>query len=107
MTPKSYLNFIAGYKSIYKNKQTELNDGALRMDTGLEKLAEASSSVEVLKKELAVMEQELAEASQKAERVLTEVSYQTKCSLAVNHFVCFRLQKGQCKLKWLKIKCRR
>lgn len=44
------------------------------MDTGLEKLAEASSSVEVLKKELAVMEQELAEASQKAERVLTEVT---------------------------------
>lgn len=80
MTPKSYLNFIAGYKSIYKNKQTELNDGALRMDTGLEKLAEASSSVEVLKKELAVMEQELAEASQKAERVLTEVNYRTKCS---------------------------
>lgn len=44
------------------------------MDTGLEKLAEASSSVLVLKKELAAMEKELAEASQRAERVLTEVS---------------------------------
>lgn len=43
------------------------------MDTGLEKLAEASSSVIILKKELAVMEQELAEASQRAETVLTEV----------------------------------
>lgn len=43
------------------------------MDTGLEKLAEASSSVLILKKELAVMEKELAEASQRAERVLTEV----------------------------------
>lgn len=43
------------------------------MDTGLEKLAEASSSVLVLKKELAVMEKELVEASQKAERVLIEV----------------------------------
>ncbi|XP_057658943.1 dynein axonemal heavy chain 5 [Diorhabda carinulata] len=74
VTPKSYLNFIAGYKSIYNNKQVELSNGALRMDTGLEKLAEASSSVLVLKKELAVMEKELVEASQRAERVLTEVT---------------------------------
>ncbi|XP_045464260.1 dynein axonemal heavy chain 5 [Harmonia axyridis] len=74
VTPKSYLNFIAGYKSIYKSKQKELSEGASRMDTGLEKLAEASSSVIILKKELAVMEQELAEASQRAETVLTEVT---------------------------------
>nr|CAI5822334.1 unnamed protein product [Callosobruchus analis] len=74
VTPKSYLNFIAGYKSIYSNKKVELSDGALRMDTGLEKLAEASSSVLILKKELANMETELAEASQRAETVLTEVT---------------------------------
>lgn len=74
VTPKSYLNFIAGYKSIYKNKRKELSDGALRMDTGLEKLAEASSSVLVLKKELASMEKELADASKRAEKVLTEVT---------------------------------
>lgn len=73
VTPKSYLNFIAGYKSIYNNKQVELSEGALRMDTGLEKLAEASDSVEILKKELALMEQELVEANRKAERVLSEV----------------------------------
>ncbi|KAF5305838.1 hypothetical protein FQR65_LT07577 [Abscondita terminalis] len=73
VTPKSYLNFIAGYKSIYQNKREELSEGALRMDTGLEKLAEASASVEILKKELAVMKKELADASQRAERVLTEV----------------------------------
>ncbi|KAG5886924.1 hypothetical protein JTB14_034200 [Gonioctena quinquepunctata] len=74
VTPKSYLNFIAGYKSIYNSKQRELSDGVLRMDTGLEKLAEASSSVLILKKELAVMEKELADASQRAETVLTEVT---------------------------------
>lgn len=44
------------------------------MDTGLEKLKEASLSVEVLKKDLAVMEQELVEASERAQRVLTEVT---------------------------------
>lgn len=74
VTPKSYLNFIAGYKNIYQQKQKELGDGVSKMDTGLEKLAEASASVEILKKELAVMEQELAEASHKAERVLLEVT---------------------------------
>lgn len=65
MTPKSYLNFIAGYKNIYQTKQTELGDGVEKMETGLEKLAEASASVEILKKDLAVMEQDLAEASKK------------------------------------------
>uniref|UniRef100_A0A1B0GJY1 Putative dyneins heavy chain n=1 Tax=Lutzomyia longipalpis TaxID=7200 RepID=A0A1B0GJY1_LUTLO len=74
VTPKSYLNFIAGYKNIYQQKQKELGDGVEKMDTGLEKLAEASASVEILKKDLAVMEKELAEASQKAERVLLEVT---------------------------------
>jgi hypothetical protein len=39
------------------------------MDTGLAKLEEASYSVEILKKDLAVMEQELAQASEKAEKV--------------------------------------
>lgn len=46
-----------------------MNDGAQRMDTGLAKLEEASFSVEILKKDLAVMEQELAQASEKAEKV--------------------------------------
>nr|CAD7423855.1 unnamed protein product [Timema monikensis] len=74
VTPKSYLNFIAGYKNIYQQKQQELNDGAQRMDTGLAKLEEASLSVEILKKDLAVMEQELAQASERAEKVLVEVT---------------------------------
>lgn len=69
VTPKSYLNFIAGYKNIYQLKQQELGEGAQRMETGLRKLDEASRSVEILKKDLAVMEQELALASEKAERV--------------------------------------
>lgn len=65
MTPKSYLNFISGYKNIYQMKQTELGDGVEKMETGLEKLLEASASVEILKQDLAVMEKDLAEASQK------------------------------------------
>ncbi|KAJ1525369.1 hypothetical protein ONE63_010185 [Megalurothrips usitatus] len=74
VTPKSYLNFIAGYKNIYQGKQRQLAEGARRMDTGLAKLDEASVSVESLKQDLAEMEQELQQASEKAERVLIEVT---------------------------------
>ncbi|XP_011504753.1 PREDICTED: dynein heavy chain 5, axonemal [Ceratosolen solmsi marchali] len=74
VTPKSYLNFIGGYKNIYKMKQQELGEGARRMDTGLAKLEEASISVEILKHDLAEMEKELVQASQTAETVLLEVT---------------------------------
>ncbi|XP_033349446.1 dynein heavy chain 5, axonemal isoform X1 [Bombus vosnesenskii] len=74
VTPKSYLNFIGGYKNIYQSKQHELGEGARRMDTGLAKLEEASISVEILKRDLAEMEKELVQASEKAETVLLEVT---------------------------------
>lgn len=74
VTPKSYLNFIAGYKNIYQGKQRQLAEGARRMDTGLAKLEEASVSVESLKQDLAEMEQELQQASEKAERVSSSAS---------------------------------
>lgn len=74
VTPKSYLNFISGYKKIYLEKQKELGDGATRMDTGLAKLEEASRSVGILKTELAATERELVIASEKAESVLQEVT---------------------------------
>lgn len=50
-------------------KQQELAEGARRMEVGLAKLEEASVSVELLKQDLALMEKELAEATQKAEMV--------------------------------------
>jgi dynein heavy chain len=73
VTPKSYLNFLASYKSIYAVKMTDLKDSAKRMDTGLLKLKEAAASVEDLKKDLAKMEAELQVASKEAERVLKSV----------------------------------
>ncbi|KAL7304210.1 hypothetical protein TKK_0003404 [Trichogramma kaykai] len=74
VTPKSYLNFIGGYKNIYRMKQFELGEGARRMDTGLAKLEEASISVEILKQDLAEMEKDLVQASETAETVLVEVT---------------------------------
>lgn len=95
VTPKSYLNFIAGYKSIYQMKQSELRDGVEKMETGLEKLAEASASVEILKKDLAIMEQDLAIASQKAESVLTEVTEKASQAEVVKNQVQIVKEKAE------------
>jgi dynein heavy chain len=74
VTPKSYLSFLNGYKTIYSNKVSEIGELARRMNTGLNKLVEASESVSQLSKELAVKEKELAVASAEAEKVLAEVT---------------------------------
>jgi dynein heavy chain, axonemal len=68
------LSFINGYKTIYAQKHQEIENLASRMNIGLEKLVEAGESVVELKKELAVKEQELAIANEKADKVLKEVA---------------------------------
>lgn len=74
VTPKSYLSFLNGYKTIYNQKHAEIENLASRMNIGLEKLVEAGESVAELKKELAIKEQDLAIANEKADRVLKEVA---------------------------------
>lgn len=71
VTPKSYLSFIDGYKTIYEENKSHIGELAERMKTGLDKLVEASASVAELSKELVVKEKELAIASIKADKVRT------------------------------------
>ena len=63
---------------------------ANRMNTGLEKLIEASQAVSVLAKELVEKEKELAIASAKAEEVLKEVSDLLIISDNKENFLCYR-----------------
>uniref|UniRef100_A0A8C9MXT2 Dynein axonemal heavy chain 5 n=1 Tax=Serinus canaria TaxID=9135 RepID=A0A8C9MXT2_SERCA len=74
VTPKSYLSFIEGYKTIYKEKFASLGSLSERMRTGLAKLMEAEVSVNQLSKELVMKEKDLAIASKKADEVLLEVT---------------------------------
>ena len=87
MTPKSYLSFINGYKTIYTDKKNEIGELADRMNTGLEKLIEASQQVAKLKEELAEKEKELAIASEKADKVLKEVTVKAQAAEKVKEQV--------------------
>ncbi|XP_041923315.1 LOW QUALITY PROTEIN: dynein heavy chain 5, axonemal-like [Alosa sapidissima] len=80
VTPKSYLSFIKGYQAIYSEKIAHVGTLAERMNTGLAKLMEAEVSVSELSKQLALKEQELAVASQKAEGVLQEVTLKAQAA---------------------------
>ncbi|XP_067868157.1 dynein axonemal heavy chain 5 isoform X2 [Heterodontus francisci] len=83
VTPKSYLSFIGGYKTIYGEKFAYVELLSNRMKTGLAKLMEAEVSVNELSKELVIKEKDLAVASKKADVVLEEVTLKAQAAEVV------------------------
>ncbi|XP_076449104.1 dynein axonemal heavy chain 5-like [Babylonia areolata] len=95
VTPKSYMSFLNGYKTVYADKKSFIGDMAERMNTGLDKLVEAAAAVAELSKELVVKEKELAVASQKAEAVLKIVSTKAEAAEKVKAQVLKVKDKAQ------------
>ncbi|XP_027145030.1 dynein heavy chain 8, axonemal isoform X2 [Larimichthys crocea] len=95
VTPKSYLSFINGYKTLYTEKHNYINTLAERMDVGLDKLMEASKSVAQLSKELEVKEKELAVASVKADKVVAEVTVSAEAATIIKNEVQVVKDKAQ------------
>ncbi|XP_061653536.1 dynein axonemal heavy chain 8-like isoform X1 [Phyllopteryx taeniolatus] len=95
VTPKSYLSFISGYKTLYHQNHEHINTLAERMNVGLNKLMEASVSVAKLSKELEVSEKELVVASAKADKVLAEVMIRTEAATIIKNEVQIVSDKAQ------------
>ncbi|XP_017775151.1 PREDICTED: dynein heavy chain 8, axonemal [Nicrophorus vespilloides] len=78
VTPKTFLSFLSNYKVLYEEKLEAINVLAMRMKTGLTKLIEAASSVNILKQELVVKNKEIAKAGAEASVVLVAVQESQK-----------------------------
>uniref|UniRef100_A0A1B6CZR9 AAA+ ATPase domain-containing protein n=2 Tax=Clastoptera arizonana TaxID=38151 RepID=A0A1B6CZR9_9HEMI len=83
VTPKSFLSFLDGYKSIYSKRLNNINILAEQMNVGLEKLVEAAASVDILRKDLEEKEKDIIEATEKADVVLSEVTKVAQAAEAV------------------------
>lgn len=70
MTPKSFLSFIDGYKTIYKQRLDEINTLAFRMSNGLGKLVDAAAQVDELRKVLETNQAEIAVKNVQVEAVI-------------------------------------
>ena len=77
VTPKSYLSFIAGYKTLYSRKHAEVKVLADKINTGLKKLLEAGEQVGEMKIELQQKEVSLAEAQKVSAALLVEIQAST------------------------------
>ncbi|CAD7937238.1 unnamed protein product [Amoebophrya sp. A120] len=76
VTPKTFLCLIDFYKGLYRVKYDNVNEQEKAVNTGLEKLAEASAQVEEMKIELREQEKVLKIEEEKTNKLLTKVQYE-------------------------------
>lgn len=73
VTPKSFLVFLTGYKTLYKQKLNNINMLAVRMSNGLSKLVDAAVQVDELRKILEKNLQEIVEKNVQVEAVCISI----------------------------------
>ncbi|RKP19398.1 hypothetical protein ROZALSC1DRAFT_14025, partial [Rozella allomycis CSF55] len=74
VTPKSYLELLYLYKSLFEKKKNELTALRKRTSTGLEKLLTTTKEVEILQEELGSMQPMLIQTSKDIEITMKQIS---------------------------------
>ncbi|VEL34125.1 unnamed protein product [Protopolystoma xenopodis] len=73
ITPRHFLDFIAHYDSLIKEKRTDLEEQQLHLNIGLQKIKETVEQVEVMQKSLRVKRQELEVMNEAANAKLKQM----------------------------------
>ncbi|XP_043195463.1 dynein axonemal heavy chain 7-like [Amphibalanus amphitrite] len=73
VTPTSYLELIATYKSLLDRRRKEVLNQKSRYEVGLEKLANAASEISVMSKDLTDLQPQLVEASKQVDEIMLQV----------------------------------
>ena len=77
VTPRSYLNFLDGFVSLYASRLASAREQEASVRAGLAKMAQAKLDVAEMRTELSAKEKELAAAGEAAEALLADISAST------------------------------
>lgn len=78
VTPKSFLSYLNSYKDLYLKKYADLDVQEKSYKIGLDKIQEASVAIAKMEVGLKDEEAQLKEASEKTERLLTDLEKESK-----------------------------
>lgn len=106
VTPKSFLTFLSGYKTLYKQRLDNINTLAFRMSSGLSKLVDAAAQVDELRKVLEKNQQEIAEKNVQVEAVRISLLHQqlTTFLIFLNYHIMFLLHPSFADFNYCKSK---
>lgn len=77
VTPKSYLNFLDGFVSLYASRLASAREQEASVRAGLAKMAQAKVDVAEMRTELSAKEKKLVAAGEAAEALLADISAST------------------------------
>ena len=77
VTPKSYLNFLDGFVSLYASRLAAAREQEASVRSGLAKMAQAKVDVAEMRTELSAKEKKLVAAGEAAELLLADISAST------------------------------
>eukprot|EP01059_Diplonema_ambulator_P000955 TRINITY_DN1073_c1_g3_i1.p1 TRINITY_DN1073_c1_g3~~TRINITY_DN1073_c1_g3_i1.p1 ORF type:complete len:4809 (+),score=2284.26 TRINITY_DN1073_c1_g3_i1:72-14498(+) len=73
ITPRHYLDFIAQFKHLYKEKREQVLDQQMHLNTGLQKLDDTTNQVNSLKKELEAKEKHLSQVQKEQHAAMEQL----------------------------------